>query len=123
MSLVTQLQRHPLRSHARPQSWRTPRRRRVRLRTPRWLALVLLGAVVASFAALTAWILAGGDLAVLPAPVADWLPWSTVTDADSAGSAPVQVQSIPSGAEVRIDGVRRGLTPIVLGVSSGTHEL
>jgi hypothetical protein len=124
VSLVTQLQRRPLRSHSRSQRWRSPRGRRGRFKTPRWLVLVLLGTVAVSFAALAAWIVAGGDVSgLLPAPVADWLPRLTVTDDATAGSAPVQVQSVPSGAEVRIDGVRRGLTPIVLGVSPGTHEL
>lgn len=123
MSLVTQLQRRRFRSHTQPQRWRPPGRRRAHFKTPRLLIAVLLGTLVLSFAAVTTWILAGGQLSGLPAPVADWLPRSTVTDAGSAGSAPVQVESIPSGAEVRIDGTRRGQTPAVLGVSPGVHEL
>jgi hypothetical protein len=124
MSLVTQLQRRPLNSRALPQRWRPARRRRARSKTPRWLVVVLLGTVAVSVAAVTAWVIAGGgDLSGLPAPVAEWLPRSTLTDAGTAGSAPVDVESTPSGAEVRIDGIRRGQTPIVVGVAPGTHEL
>ena len=123
MSLVTQLQRRPFHSRPHPQRWRPPRRRRARSKTPRWLIVVLLGMVAMSVAAVTAWILAGGDLLGLPAPLSDWLPPTTPIDAGTSGSAPVDVESTPSGAEVRIDGIRRGQTPIVLGVAPGSHVL
>src|SRR5437879_7752590 len=78
---------------------------------------------VISFAAVAAWILAGGNHEGLPAPLSDLLPRTTAFDAGAEGSAPVQVESSPSGAEVRIDGIRRGQTPAVLGLSPGTHVL
>ncbi len=55
--------------------------------------------------------------------LSDWFPPTTPIDAGAEGSAPVQVESTPSGAEVRIDGIRRGQTPAVLGLSPGTHVL
>ena len=64
--------------------------------------------VAMSFAAVAAWILAGGNQAELPAPLSDWLPPTTPIDTGVEGSAPVHVESSPSGAEVRIDGIRRG---------------
>ena len=76
-----------------------------------------------SFAAVAAWILAGGNQVGLPAPLSDWLPPTTPIDAGVEGSAPVHVESTPSGAEVRIDGIRRGQTPASLGLSPGSHVL
>ena len=70
--------------------------------------------VAMSFAAVAAWILAGGNQVGLPAPLSDWLPPATPIDARAEGSAPVKVESTPSGAEVRIDGIRGGQTPAVL---------
>jgi hypothetical protein len=123
VSLVTQLQHQHLRSRPYPQRWRPPRRRRVRLKPQRRLIAVLLGIVAMSLAAVAAWVLAGGNLVGLPAPLSEWLPPTTPIDAGDEGTAPVQVASTPSGAEVRIDGIRRGQTPAVLGLSPGTHEL
>ena len=76
-----------------------------------------------SFAAVAAWILAGGNQAGLPAPLSDWLPPTTPIDTGVEGSAPVQIESTPSGAEVRIDGIRRGQTPASLGLAPGSHVL
>ena len=80
MSLVAQLQRRPFRSRPHTQRWRPPRRRRARLKIPRWLIALLLGMVAMSFAAVAAWILAGGNQVGLPAPLSDWLPPTTPID-------------------------------------------
>jgi hypothetical protein len=80
VSLVAQLQHRPFRSRPHTQRWRPPRRRRARLKTPRWLIAVLLGLVAMGFAAVTAWILAGGSQVGLPAPLSDWLPSTTPSD-------------------------------------------
>jgi hypothetical protein len=113
----------PIRSRPQPQRWRSPRRRRAHLKPPRWPIAVLLGIVSISLGAGAAWILAGGNQVGLPAPLSDWLPPTTPIDTGVGGIAPVQVASTPSGAEVRIDGIRRGQTPASLALSPGTHEL
>jgi len=81
----------------------------------------VLGMVAMSFAAVAAWILAGGNQAGLPAPLSDWLPSTTPIDTGVEGSAPVHLESTPSGAEVRIDGIRRGQTPATLGLAPGSN--
>ena len=96
MSLVAQLQRRPFRSGPHTQRWRPPRRRRARLKIPRWIIAVLLGMVAMSIAAVAAWILAGGNQVGLPAPLSDWLPPTTPLDAGVEKCA-VHVASTPSG--------------------------
>jgi len=64
-----------------------------------------------SFATVAAWILAGGNQVGLPAPLSDWLPPTTPIDPGIEGSALVHLESTPSGAEVRIDGIRRSKPP------------
>ena len=68
-------------------------------------------------------ILAGGKQVGLPAPLSDWLPPTTPIDTGVEGNALVHLESTPSGAEVRIDGIRRGQRPAVLGLSPGSHAL
>jgi hypothetical protein len=97
------------------------RRRRHGPTLPVWLAAVLLLPVVAVSVSAACWIALGGDFTGLP-----WqLPFAA-EQADAAGTAdgvPVRIDSTPAGAEVLVDGVRRGRAPALLPVSSGSHTL
>jgi hypothetical protein len=77
--------------------------------------------VVAVSVSAACWIALGGDFAGLP-----WqLPFAA-EQADAAGPAdgvPVRIDSTPAGAEVLVDGVRRGRAPMLLPLSSGSHNL
>jgi len=96
-------------------SW--PRRnRRITDRIIRFGApLVAIGGIVGIAAAV--WILAGGDpSSVLPLPAR---PAAAIVD--PAGGVPVHLDSVPSGADGLVDGVRRGQTPLVASLVPGQH--
>jgi hypothetical protein len=106
---------------SRTTGWRLRRRRRRVPTVPIWLAAVVLVPVVTGVVSVACWIALGGDFASLP--------WQFAFVAEHAGAAgpadgaPVRIDSTPSGAEVLVDGVRRGRTPALLPLSPGSHTL
>ena len=103
----------PLPSRRRGTRWGAPPRRR-RPARPRWLLILLVVVVGTSLAVGSAWLLIDGDASTLSNALQDWQP-TMQSNADSApGSPPVRIESTPSGAEVRVDGIRRGRTPLVV---------
>jgi hypothetical protein len=127
VSLLANLARRQFPSRTHGKNWSPPHPRRSCLKTSRRLVAILtpIVTVTVSFVAVTAWIVANGDLTSSPADPLDWLRISARTDLDNAaaGHAPVHIASTPTGAEVRVDGSRRGPTPLVLALSPGAHEL
>jgi len=97
-------------------SW--PRRnRRTTDRIRRFgVPLVALGSVVGIAAAV--WILAGGDPSSVVPLTAH--PATAIVEFP-VGGVPVHLDSVPSGADGLVDGVRRGQTPLVASLVPGQH--
>ena len=93
------------------------RHRRTTARVRRFGALLATVVGIVGIAA-AGWILAGGDpssawpLTAHPAAAFVEIP---------AGGVPVHLDSVPSGADVMVDGVRRGQTPLVAFLVPGQH--
>ena len=93
------------------------RHRRTTARIRRLGALLAAVVGIVGIAA-AGWILAGGDpssawpLTAHPAAAFVEIP---------AGGVPVHLDSVPSGADVMVDGVRRGQTPLVAFLVPGQH--
>jgi len=97
-------------------SW--PRRnRRITDRIIRFGApLVAMGGILGI--AVAVWILAGGNpSSVLPLPARPAAAFAEIP----AGGVSVHLDSVPSGADVLVDGVRRGQTPLVASLVPGQH--
>jgi hypothetical protein len=99
--------RRPARRHAAPRHFE-------RVRT----LLLALGGI--SVAAVVGWLLAGGSL---PSVEIFSGPFELVSADGSAGGAPLHLDSTPSDAAVRIDGIPRGKTPLDIGLAPGQHTL
>jgi serine/threonine-protein kinase len=97
--------------------------------TPRWLiggvlAVAGAGAIVAAIVlgkggAPTPNASAGSSIAIAPAPA----PVPAPPPAPVAEAGKLEIQTIPSGAAIRIDGGEAGSTPIEVTVKSGRHTL
>jgi hypothetical protein len=106
------------RARARAGGWPARRQQRpVRLQRVRAALPVVCGI---GMAAVAGWLLAGGSLSSAEALFGQREP-AAVDHA--AGDAPVHLESLPSGAAVRIDGATRGKTPLDTWLSAGQHVL
>jgi hypothetical protein len=85
------------------------------------LAAALVIAVVAGVAATACWLTVRGDVDDVPWPLG--LVAEPAEGADQRTLVPVRLESAPSGAEVRVDGKRRGQTPALLSLAPGSHRL
>ena len=63
----------------------------------------------------------GGELDRLPAPISFRV--QSASAASPPDGVPVVIESTPTGAELRIDGANRGVTPAKLSASPGLHGL
>jgi PEGA domain len=101
---------------------RRPRRRHPRFwSVPPWLAAAVAVTVAAGMAAAACWIATGGKLEEIPLPIA--LGAQQASAAGPPDGVSVRIDSVPTSAEVRIDGTRRGATPAQLSLSPGTHTV
>jgi len=121
---VARLIHFPLTPRARQtRGWRPQRRHSWRTRVARRIVLASALASIAITAAI-AWALAGGDASGVAAFLPAWLAFAGPPPADLVvGGALVHLDSTPAGAEVRVDSVRRGRTPVALSLAPGRHTV
>ena len=120
---LARLARSPFPTRPRTVRWRAaPDRQRRRSRT-RWLTALVLGLAGVIVAGGLAWILSDGELSNLTESVSTGLSFAEPADSDLAPRAAVRVDSSPPGAEVRIDGIRRGRTPLSIALPPGSHAV